>query len=68
MGKHHMSDSIYTGEQKDCDACLPKQLYLILPKRPGLVLRQHAEVSSFHVHIHGLTGRTIKKGFNLQNV
>lgn len=39
---------------------LPKELYLILPKRPGLVFRQHAEVSSFHVNIHGLTERNRK--------
>ncbi len=35
--------------------CLPKELDLVLPKRPGLVFRQHAEVSSFHIDIHGLT-------------
>lgn len=40
--------------------CLPKELYLVLPKRPGLIFRQHAEVSSFHVHIHRLTERNRK--------
>lgn len=46
-------------EQLEC-VCLPKELYLVLPKRPGLIFRQHAEVSSFHVNIHGLTERNRK--------
>ena len=37
--------------------CLPEELHLVLPKGPGLIFRQHAEVSSFHVNIHGLTER-----------
>lgn len=40
--------------------CLPKEFYLILSKRPGLIVRQHAEVSSLHVNIHGLKERNIK--------
>lgn len=41
---------------------LPKELYLILPKGPGLILRQHAEVSSFHIYIHGLREINVKAG------
>lgn len=33
---------------------VPEELHLVLTERPALVMGQHAEVSSFHVHVHGL--------------